>query len=185
MRSLTTSKRRDFYYHTPASVNIRIFAILDAHGTGKAKSSEIHDYGVYQESASLRPGCETMDVAPDGANVNESEASLQSICGVRLTSVQFVLDYLILGFDAQGALTTLVWPEISSGNTVVRFGMSGYRDRLCELITQVVEIVEFGEDETILIAFENRSLMRIPLRERTAPGERAIFTAPKHKLRVW
>jgi hypothetical protein len=99
--------------------------------------------------------------------------------------VQFVLDYLILGFDKKGALTTLVWPEISSSDNVVRFGMTGYRDRLCELITQVVGTVEVGEDETILIAFENHSFMRIPLRDRKAPGEREIFTAPKHKLRVW
>jgi hypothetical protein len=117
--------------------------------------------------------------------VNESKAVLQSICGARLTSVQFVLDYLILGFDEKGALTTLVWPEISSGNTVVRFGMIGYRDRLCELTTHVVGTVEIGEDETILIAFVNRSSMRIPLGNRKAPGERAIFTAPKHQLRVW
>ena len=117
--------------------------------------------------------------------MNDSEASLQSICGARLTSVQFVLDYLILGFDGKGALTTLVWPEISSSNTVVRFGMSGYRDHLCELITQVVGTVEMGEDETILIAFVNGSSMRIPLRSRKAPGERAIFTAPNHQLRVW
>jgi len=30
-----------------------IFAILDAHGTGKVKSSETHDYGVHQESVSF------------------------------------------------------------------------------------------------------------------------------------
>ena len=121
----------------------------------------------------------------DEGGLNKGEELLQSICGARLSSVQFVLDYLILGFDEKGALTTLVWPEIHSTDPVVKFGMSGYRDRLCELITQVVSTVEVTEDETFIITFENESRLRIPLRERKDPGERAIFTAPKHRLRVW
>jgi|HubBroStandDraft_4_1064222.scaffolds.fasta_scaffold124120_1 hypothetical protein len=168
-------------------VNTSISVPLNAkltHGqrpASKTRSTKHRDFHL----AGVWWGRESIGVAVDGANVNDSEASLQSICGARLTSVQFVLDYLILGFDGKGALTTLVWPEISSSNTVVRFGMSGYRDHLCELITQVVGTVEMGEDETILIAFVNGSSMRIPLRSRKAPGERAIFTAPNHQLRVW
>ena len=99
--------------------------------------------------------------------------------------MQFVLDYLILGFDETGALTTLVWPEIQDGDTVLKFGMSGYRDHLCELITQLVKAVEITEDETIFITFESKSRMRIPLRDRKVPGERAIFTAPRHHLYAW
>lgn len=117
--------------------------------------------------------------------MNEGEALLQTIRGARLTPVQFVLDYLILGFDAKGALTTLVWPEIHNGNTVFKFGMSGYRDRLCGLITQVVRTVEMTKDETIFIEFENKSRIRMPLRNRKEPGERAIFTAPRHHLYTW
>jgi hypothetical protein len=118
-------------------------------------------------------------------SVNEGEALLQTICGARLTSVQFVLDYLILGFDETGALTTLVWPEIQDSGTPVRFGTSGYRDRLCELITQVVKAVEITKDETIFITFENKSRLRIPLRDRKVAGERAIFTGPRHHLYAW
>jgi len=117
--------------------------------------------------------------------MNEGEALLQSISGVRLTSVQFVLDYLILGFDEKGALTTLVWPEIYDAGKIIRLGMSGYRDCLCDLITQIVETVEITEDETIFIAFENKSRIRIPLRDRKDPGERPIFRAPQHRLGVW
>ncbi len=124
-------------------------------------------------------------MTPNEMSVNEGEALLRTICGARLTSVQFVLDYLILGFDEAGALTTLVWPEIQDGEGVFKFGMSGYRDRLCGLITEVVKTVELTEDETIFITFENRSFMRIPLRDRKVRGERAIFTAPKHHLYAW
>jgi hypothetical protein len=107
------------------------------------------------------------------------------IVGARLSSVDFVLDYLILGFDGKGALTSLVWPEIlNPGGIVLKFGMQAYRDGLCDLITQVVSEVHFSEDETITISFGDTDL-RIPLRQRHVPGERAIFTAPKHFLHVW
>lgn len=99
--------------------------------------------------------------------------------------MQFVLDYLILGFDERGALTTLVWPEISHGGNAVKFGMSGYRDRLCGLITHLVTEVKFLEPEVIVILFDDDSRVQIPLRNRELPGERAIFTAPKHRLYVW
>jgi hypothetical protein len=118
------------------------------------------------------------------AKVKNGESVLSRIVGARLTSVDFVLDHLILGFDGKGALTALVWPEISIAGDVVKFGMQGYRDRLCELITEVISEVRFSEDETITISFGDNNL-RIPLQQRRAPGERAIFTAPTHFLHVW
>jgi hypothetical protein len=118
------------------------------------------------------------------ARVKEGESVLSRIIGARLSSVQFVMDYLILGFDGKGALTALVWPEISIAGSILTFGMQGYRDRLCGLITEVVSGVGFSEDETITISFGNNYL-RIPLQQRQAPGERAIFTAPKNFLHVW
>jgi hypothetical protein len=128
---------------------------------------------------------EVLRVAFNEANENEGEALLQTVCGARLKSVDFVLDYLILGFDERGALTTLVWPEIHDGDALLRFGTSGYRDRLCELIERVVRTVKISEDETICITFENDNRLRIPLRNHKAPGERAIFTAPQNHLAVW
>src|SRR5580692_5778070 len=105
----------------------------------------------------------------NGTNVGQGSDVLTRIIGARLSSVDFVLDYLILGFDGKGALTTLVWPEIYDGATVIRFGTNGYRDRLCELITQVVRAVEMTEDETMFIKFANNSGIRIPLRDRKIP----------------
>jgi hypothetical protein len=111
-------------------------------------------------------------------------AALNRIIGARLTSVNFVLDYLILGFDEKGALTSLVWPEISTRGSVLKFGMQYYRDHLCNLITQVVSEAHVSEDDIVTIWFGDDHL-RIPLQERQLPGERAIFTAPKHFLYVW
>jgi len=111
---------------------------------------------------------------------------LKQIVGARLTSVCFVMDYLTLGFDEKGTLTSLVWPEVtdSAGSTTI-FEEHGYRDRVCELITQVVSDTQMTNDETILITFENRSRLAIHLRDRKDSGERAIFTAPEHQLQVW
>jgi len=119
------------------------------------------------------------------AEVEQGKAVFSRIIGARLSSVDFVMDYLILGFDGKGALTSLVWPEIFlSGGSVLKFGMQGYRDGLCELITQVVSEVQFSEEEIITISFGDTHF-RIPLQQRRFPGERAIFTAPKHFLHVW
>jgi hypothetical protein len=46
------------------------------------------------------------DVVDDPSSKN-GERLLQSIVGARLSSVQFVLSYLILGFEEKGALTLL------------------------------------------------------------------------------
>src|SRR5258707_1038212 len=54
---------------------------------------------------------EEMEVKNVG--VEESAAVFRRIIGARLTSVEFVLDHLALGFDGKGALTSLVWPEVS------------------------------------------------------------------------
>ena len=59
------------------------------------------------------------------ANRIKKEEALARLIGARLTSVQFILNYLILGFDERGALTTLVWPEISYEN---KKQPSEYRD---------------------------------------------------------
>jgi hypothetical protein len=116
--------------------------------------------------------------------VEQGAAVLSRIIGARLSSVDFVMDYLILGFDGKGALTSLVWPEIiSNAGSVLKFGTPGYRDRLCDLITQVVSQARVSEDESITISFGDDHL-RIPLQQRQH-GEKAIFTAPKHFLYVW
>lgn len=115
---------------------------------------------------------------------NEEEA-LSRLIDARLTSVQFILDYLILGFDERGALTTLVWPELYTGTEGITFGMQGYRDELCSLIEKVVKNVTMEADQTIRIKFEHAVEMRIPLRKYKASGERAILTGPKHYLFVF
>jgi hypothetical protein len=127
-----------------------------------------------------------MTAANDSSNSwLEREKALLHLVGARLTSVQFVLDYLILGFDEKGALTTLVWPEVVQGASVNKLGSSGYRDRLCGLITSIVQSATIQADDTIEIQFDHDVELRIPLKTYAGKGERAILTAPKHFLRVF
>jgi hypothetical protein len=115
----------------------------------------------------------------------EREKALSRLIGAQLTSVQFVMDYLILGFDERGALTTLVWPEIFNENKKITFERTGYRDELCSLIQKTLQNATMESDETISLGFENGTEIRIPLRSYRHSGERAILTGPKHYLLVF
>jgi hypothetical protein len=111
---------------------------------------------------------------------------LKKIVGGRLTSVCFVMDYLTLGFDNKGSLTSLVWPDVvDSQGCTTSFGNESYKDDICDLITQIVTDVQMSKDEIISVTFENGCRLIIRLRDRKTRGERAIFTAPKHHLQVW
>ena len=121
----------------------------------------------------------------DEANLAEREKALSRLIGARLTSVQFVMDYLILGFDERGALTTLVWPEIFNIKKKITFGTTAYRDELCSLIEKTVQNAAMESDETISLHFAKGVEIRIPLRSHRRSGERAILTGPKHYLLVF
>jgi hypothetical protein len=114
-----------------------------------------------------------------------AERGLARLSGARLTSVQFVLDYLILGFDEKGALTTLVWPQVIEDGVPIVFGDERYRNKLCCLIEQRVETIRMEQDETINIRYDNGIEMRIPLQSYLGKGERAIRTGPNHHLHVF
>ena len=117
--------------------------------------------------------------------MNESGSPLRRIEGARLTSVQFVLDYLILGFDEKGALTVLVWPEIHRGDVILKYGNGTYRDELCNLITHVVSHAGEVEKQTLTVRFDNGTRLEMPLASLERTGERAILTGSKHFLHVW
>jgi hypothetical protein len=105
----------------------------------------------------------------------ERNKSLLRFVGARLTSVQFV---------EMGALTALVWPEITQGSGVFRFGDISYRNRLCDLIEQVVTSAGIDEQDVIGIEFDSGNGMKIPLGAYSGVGERAILNGPNY-LRVF
>lgn len=120
------------------------------------------------------------------ANIRiERELALAGLTGARITFFQFILEYLIIGFDEKGALTTLVWPEIVERAGSLKYGEIGYRDGLCGLIGNVVRSATLENDETISVHCDGGTDLRIALKSHPLPGERAILTGPHHFLLVF
>jgi len=116
---------------------------------------------------------------------NTHSEALANLAGGRLTSVDFVLDYLILGFDQNGALTTLVWPQIRAAGQTWSYGTSGYRDVLCDFITCVVQTALSDDHDALTIRFTDGRELFIPLSTYAGKGERAVLTGPRHFLMVF
>jgi hypothetical protein len=121
---------------------------------------------------------------PASVDMQQQEA-LSKLRGGLLSSVQFVLSYLILGFSEKGALTSLVWPEIHEGKNKSRFGDVGYRDKLCSLIGETAKNLLIKPGDIIVIEFANGIELRVPLGAYQGKGERAILTSPDHFLYVF
>lgn len=127
-----------------------------------------------------------MTTSQPANNWLDRNRGLLRIIGARLTSVQFVLNYLILGFDERGALTTLVWPELTISALSIKYGDLEYRNHLCGLIEHTVTGAVLDAEETVTISFDNLAAPVIRLGEYTGRGERAILTGPGgHYLQVF
>jgi hypothetical protein len=76
----------------------------------------------------------------------------KAIVGEPLSMVTFVWDYVQLGFDGCG-FNVMCPMSIRTPSDSVRSGAAGFRDRLCELIGQIVLEVEIS-DTTVEISFD-------------------------------
>lgn len=97
--------------------------------------------------------------------------------GIRLTSVEFVIDYIQLHFEVH-TLSALTHPAVYMAGTWYRSGDCRYRDMLCECITKPVHRTIVIPGERIEIEFTDGALIRISLREEDhvdGQGEAALF----------
>jgi hypothetical protein len=114
-----------------------------------------------------------------------SEQPLSPIVGHELNSVVFIRDYLQLHFEGSG-LTVLVWPAIKVGENWTRWGMPGYRDKLCERIGKVVRAASVIEGQEIRIEFDDDSMITVSLKpEDRYIDEAAIFNNGPEEIWVW
>lgn len=56
--------------------------------------------------------------------------SVDPIVGKRLSSVDFVEDYVQLRFEGDTIVTLLVWPMLIDGERIAEFGQNGYDEKL-------------------------------------------------------
>lgn len=115
-----------------------------------------------------------------------SKNALGAIIGNQLSGVLFIQDYVQLQFDGPG-LTALNWPTVTVGESDYTFGMSDYRNVLCERITKIVRRASVIERQEIRIELEDESSISIAL---TAPedsgrSEMAIFDNGDADFWVW
>lgn len=109
---------------------------------------------------------------------NNGTDFLKILVGEKLSSVTFVMDYLQLDFDGN-SFNLHVWPSVTVGNMVYKFGEPSYRDQLCSLITQVVKEARGQESQNLTIMFntgDSFSVSLDPNNPELASPEIAIFT---------
>jgi hypothetical protein len=111
------------------------------------------------------------------------ENPMRRLVGCQLTSVMFVLDYLIIGFEGPRALSLLLWPKITRDGRDLVVGMVEYRDALCSFIGDTVSEAMISSTE--LEIYIGRGVLRIAMDATTASGERVIMTGPNNYLAVW
>src|SRR6185312_1195856 len=118
---------------------------------------------------------------------NEWQEGITKLRFAKMTSVVFVMDYLMLGFDGQVVLTTLVWSSMHSPQleNELTIRTPGYRHRLCSLLGKVVAKSWIDDDDTIHLLFDNADEVRIGLQASRNGGERAILTAADGYLLVY
>ncbi|MEZ0260933.1 MAG: hypothetical protein ACAH80_07975 [Alphaproteobacteria bacterium] len=86
---------------------------------------------------------------------------LKMIVGKDLEAVTFVMDYVQLQFQ-ELIFTALAWPTISDGSKNMTIVQLGYRDKLCEQITQSVVAVR-DDPKSITITLKNGVSLIVPL----------------------
>lgn len=86
----------------------------------------------------------------------------RSIFKQQLSSVEFVQNYLQLHFDGK-SITYYVWPTITVDAKIYKIDDTGYRDAMCKIITQEVDRIEFVEDKSLTLYFDNTAQIFLSL----------------------
>lgn len=114
-----------------------------------------------------------------------ADRGLERIVGEFMSSVEFVMDYVQLGFNGS-TLTSFVCPQVHDHGQIFRETEPGYRDTLCSLIGMVVADTETREYEELKITFNDGRSISVSLRAENAAGpEFAYFTSVSGRSWSW
>ncbi|HKU54247.1 MAG TPA: hypothetical protein VJP60_02705 [Rhizomicrobium sp.] len=83
------------------------------------------------------------------------QKAIQVVVGDQLSSVTFVMDYWQLAFDGH-VFSVFTRLSVTRGATTVQSGENGFRDLLCEQITQIVNRIDFV-DGILAVTFADGS----------------------------
>ena len=105
--------------------------------------------------------------------INQTLADgLEKIVGEKLSSVEFVMDYVQFRFSGP-VLSAFTQPTVTRGHETKTWGEAGYADALCKQIGRRVERTAVN-DEHVSIAYENGTLVLISLRDDDYRGPEAL-----------
>ena len=102
----------------------------------------------------------------------------------QLTNVTFVMDYLQLFFEGN-VFNIYVFPEILVNKIKYNINDKGYRDAICELISQNVSIIEWIEDLSIKIILQNENTITFNLAPHSTPYEKLMFVTSENGMYFW
>lgn len=97
---------------------------------------------------------------------------LQTIVGERLSSVEFVEDYVQLRFNG-ATLTAFTLPTVSTDSQTLHWGEPHYRDELCRQIGHLVKSVSIQAGEFIEVVFDDNVKVQISIRDKDYQGPEA------------
>jgi len=111
--------------------------------------------------------------------------ALKFLVGSRLSSIEFVQDYVQLRFNGP-CLTALTPPHIRTLRKCCEPGAPEYRNVLCDQIGKLVHRAFTIEAQEIRIDFDNEVTITISLRpDDYQSAEAAIFDNPPQTTCVW
>jgi hypothetical protein len=105
--------------------------------------------------------------------------------GRQLSAVTFVQDYLQILFDGP-RITAYTLPEIRVNEKSYKWGDSGYRDFICDLIGHKVDGTKLSENEELSIHFMDGRELAISLKpEDYVVAEAMMLEDDQSNLWVW
>ena len=106
--------------------------------------------------------------------VAQWEGQLQeALLGKRLTSAEFVLDYVQLRFDGP-FLTVITWPVLEVDGERFRWGERGFRDALCSPIGKEVIRAEIRAEHSLQLEFSDGAVFRVSLKDEDYRSAEAV-----------
>jgi hypothetical protein len=112
------------------------------------------------------------------------EDVLQVIVGKRLTSVEFVHDYVQLRLDGS-LLNAVTQPSVEINGRSLHWGDVGFRDELCNRIGKSVALARIVPGEALEIHFDDTAIFRVSLRDRDYRTAEAVYFETKKSGEWW
>jgi len=109
---------------------------------------------------------------------------LDELKSQRLSSVEFVQDYIQLHFDDY--TINLYNPvRVGEGSTTLQQGQVGFRDGLCNLINGIVREVVHTKGDKVEIVFDGGSSVVISIADKDYSGPEALMLRSRDPKATW